>query len=118
MAVNLLTFGMWYLYAGGAVAIVFLTFGLGLMDENARGAWIFRPLLIPGVLMIWPLVLWRWFILMRGENLLDRHRMPRIKQDRIVLLFSVLVPIIIAVALFSRQDLSDLPAPILLEAVQ
>lgn len=118
MAVNLLTFGMWYLYAGGAVAIVFLTFGLNSMDENARGAWIFRPLLIPGVLLIWPLVLWRWFVLMRGENLLNRHRMPRVKQDRVTLVFSVLIPIIIVVALYSRQDPADLPAPILLEAVQ
>lgn len=118
MAVNLLNFGMWYLYAGGAVAIVFLTFGLNLVDENARGAWIFRPLLIPGVLLIWPLVLWRWYVLTRGETLLDRHRMPRSKQDLGVLIFSVLIPIIIVVALLSRQNPADLPAPILLEAVQ
>jgi hypothetical protein len=118
MAVNLLTFGMWYLYAGGVVAIVFLTFGLNQMDENARGAWIFRPLLIPGVLLIWPLVLWRWFVLKQGETLLDRHRMPRIKQERITLVFSILIPIIIIVALYSRQNSADLPAPVLLEAVE
>ena len=118
MAVNLLTFGMWYLYAGGAVAIVFLTFGLNMMDENARGAWIFRPLLIPGVLLIWPIVLWRWYVLKRGEVLLNRHRMPRIKQDRITLIFAILIPVIIVVALFSRQDVADLPAPVLLEAAQ
>ena len=50
-----------YLYAGAAVAAVFLLFGMGQIDENAQGAWIFRPLLIPGVLLIWPLVLWRWW---------------------------------------------------------
>ncbi|WP_299724763.1 hypothetical protein [uncultured Tateyamaria sp.] len=46
---------------GGLVAAVFLTIGMDRIDEDARGAYIFRPLLIPGVLLIWPIVLWRWW---------------------------------------------------------
>lgn len=46
---------------GGVVALVFLTIGMDRIDEDARGAYIFRPLLIPGILLIWPLVLWRWW---------------------------------------------------------
>lgn len=46
---------------GALVAAVFLTIGMDRIDEDARGAYIFRPLLIPGVLLIWPLVLWRWW---------------------------------------------------------
>ena len=70
---TLVMIATFYLYAGGAVAVVFLLFGLGQLDENAQGAWVFRPLLIPGVLLIWPLVIWRWMVLHRGEQKLDRH---------------------------------------------
>lgn len=118
MAVNLLLFGTWYLYAGGAVAAVFLTVGLGRVDENAQGAWIFRPLLIPGVLLIWPLVLWRWRVLVRGENRLDRHRMPRAGQDRLTLVFACAIVLIIALAFVARQDPEHLAAPVLLEAAR
>lgn len=118
MAVNLLHIATWYLYAGVGVAVVFLGFGLGRLDENARGAWMFRPLLIPGVLLIWPLVLWRWRVIHRGENRQDHHRMPRTRQERLSLVFIAAIPLIIAVALLSRQDSRDLAAPVLLEAAR
>ncbi len=108
--------GMFYLYVGGAVAVVFLVFGLGRIDENARGAWIFRPLLIPGVLLVWPLVIWRWVVLMRGEEKLDRHRMPRIRQERAQLVFVIVIPLILLVSFALRQDPASLSAPVLLEA--
>jgi hypothetical protein len=114
----LLTIGTWYLYAGAAVAVVFLTFGLGRLDENAQGAWIFRPLLIPGVLLIWPLVLWRCVVLARGEAKLDRHRMPRKGQDRVALAMICAIPIVIALALIVRQDPTTLAAPVQLEAAK
>ena len=118
MAQSLLTLGLWYLYAGGAVAAVFLTIGLGRLDENAREAWIFRPLLIPGVLLIWPLVLWRWRVLHKGENRLDRHRMPRAAQDRIALTFVCAIPLVIGIALISRQNPDALAPPVLLEVAK
>ena len=46
---------------GASVVAVFLTIGIDRTDENARGAYGFRPLLIPAILLIWPLVLWRWW---------------------------------------------------------
>ncbi len=107
-----------YLYAGAAVAAVFLLFGLGQLDENAQGAWVFRPLLIPGVLLIWPLVIWRWTVLRRGEQKLDRHRMPRIRQERVQLIFVILIPLILITAFAVRQDPTTLSAPVLLEAVK
>lgn len=107
-----------YLYAGAAVAVVFLLFGVGKLDENAQDAWVFRPLLIPGVLLIWPLVIWRWAVLRRGEQKLDRHRMPRIRQERAQLAFVIVIPLIIMTALFVRQDPDMLPAPELIEAAK
>lgn len=118
MAQSLLTLGIWYLYAGGAVAAVFLTIGMGRIDENAQEAWIFRPLLIPGVLLIWPLVLWRWRVLYRGENKLDRHKMPRAGQNRAAIAFICAIPLIIGIALISRQNTDALAAPVLLEAAK
>jgi len=113
---TLVMIATFYLYAGGAVAVVFLLFGLGQLDENAQGAWVFRPLLIPGVLLIWPLVIWRWMVLHRGEQKLDRHRMPRIRQERAQIAFIIVIPLIIVVALSLRQDPATLSGPILLEA--
>ncbi|MGC1489037.1 MAG: hypothetical protein WA784_14750 [Albidovulum sp.] len=114
----LLTIGTWYLYAGAAVAAWFLLFAVGRLDSNAEGAWVFRPLLIPGVLLIWPLVIWRYAVLRRGEERLDRHLMPRAGQDRAVLTMIIAIPIVIAAALLARQDQTTLAAPVLLEAAR
>ncbi len=108
----------WYLYAGAAVAVVFIVFGIGRLDENAEGAWVFRPLLIPGVLLIWPLVIWRSIVLWRGEEKMDRHRMPRRAQERAALAFVVAIALILVVALLVRQDPETLAQPVLLEAAK
>jgi len=110
--------GSIYLYIGGAVAALFLLFGLGRIDENAQEAWIFRPLLIPGVLLIWPMVIWRWIVLQRGEEKLDRHTMPRIRQELVQLAFVIAIPLILLVAFSVRQDPATLAAPVLLELPQ
>lgn len=114
----MITLATWYLYAGSAVSVWFLIFGIGRLDDNAQGAWVFRPLLIPGVLLIWPLVLWRCVVLWRGENKLDRHIMPRRAQERAALALVCAVTLIIVIALLARQDPDALPPPILLEAAK
>jgi hypothetical protein len=63
---------------GFAVGAVFLFFGIHRVDEDADGAVAFRPLLIIGIMLIWPLVLWRWYVLATGQdNWKRRHRPPR-----------------------------------------
>lgn len=47
--------------AGFGVAVAFLLFGLERTAPAARGAYAFRPLLVPGLMLLWPLVLWRWW---------------------------------------------------------
>lgn len=67
-----------WLIVGAAVTAVFLTIGIDRVDEDARGAYAFRPLLILGVLLIWPLVLWRWLRIETGtEHWMSRYRPPR-----------------------------------------
>ncbi len=44
-----------YVAIGAMVAVWFLFFGIERM-EAARGAYAFRPLLIPGAVLLWPLI--------------------------------------------------------------
>ncbi|MEM6481498.1 MAG: hypothetical protein AAF681_06595 [Pseudomonadota bacterium] len=68
----------WWLIVGAIVSGAFLSFGIDRIDEDARGAYAFRPLLIPAILLIWPLVLWRWIkIEARSEEWLRRYQPPR-----------------------------------------
>ena len=52
--------GLTYACAGLAVAAAFLVFGLERCDASARGSYAFRPLLVPGLMLLWPLVIFRW----------------------------------------------------------
>lgn len=113
---TLITIVTWYLYIGAAVAVWFILYAIGRLDENAESAWVFRPLLVPGVLLIWPLVLWRYMVLRRGEEKLDRHRMPRKRQERLALIFVFAIPLILILAIAVRQDPQKLAGPVLLEA--
>jgi hypothetical protein len=49
-----------YVWCGSAVAVAFLAFGLDRIDPAARGSYTFRPLLVPGLILLWPLVLVIW----------------------------------------------------------
>ena len=46
--------------AGLLVAAVFLLWGIERIDPSSHGAYAFRPLLIPGIVLLWPAVLARW----------------------------------------------------------
>lgn len=64
----LLQFAALYGAVGFGVGVAFLLFGLARCDAAARGAFGFRPLLLPGLMLLWPLVLWRWAVLARAED--------------------------------------------------
>ena len=53
---------------GAVVAVLFLVFGVDRIDPSANRSLAFRPLLIPGVVVLWPLVLGRWFVLERQRS--------------------------------------------------
>ena len=52
-----------YSTIGALVAAAFLTVGIERVEPGSRGSYAFRTLLIPGVCVLWPLVLWRWWVL-------------------------------------------------------
>lgn len=50
----------WYAAAGAVVAALFLLAGIDRVEPAARGSWLFRVLLVPGLVLLWPIVLLRW----------------------------------------------------------
>lgn len=95
----------YWAYAGLALAAVFLTIGIDRVEPNSRTSFIFRPLLIPGVVLLWPLVLWRWVVIETGRDRpLARHRPPRGTHKAVWIVFSLLIPAILVAGLIVRQD--------------
>jgi hypothetical protein len=51
-----------YLVCGLVFAIPFVLVGVGRIDPHAKhGSWGFRVLIIPGTILLWPLLGRRWF---------------------------------------------------------
>lgn len=51
-----------YICLGLTCAAPFLIYGLPRIDKNAEGASIwFRLIILPGFLIFYPLLMWRWF---------------------------------------------------------
>ena len=119
MAAMLVTLAQLWLWAGAAVAMPFLVFGIDRIDEDARGAYIFRTLLIPGILLIWPLVLWRWWVLETGRDDWRRRHLPeRAVHGRLWVAVAALIAVTLAAGLGLRQSPPEAPAPVLLEAAR
>ena len=51
-----------YLICGFVFAIPFAFVGVGKIDPHAaHGTWVFRLLIMPGTILLWPLLARRWF---------------------------------------------------------
>jgi hypothetical protein len=62
---TLLALASAYGAVGLLIAAVFLLVGIDRVSSAARGAYAFRPLLVPGLVLLWPLVVVRWATLAR-----------------------------------------------------
>lgn len=95
----------WWGAIGALVALVFLTIGIDRLDEDADGAYVFRPLLIPGILLIWPLVLWRWYRLNTDADHWAPRYQPRRHNHRIfAYAMPIAIMVVIATGLSVRQQ--------------
>lgn len=114
---TILDIATWWGWIGLAVAVTFLTIGIDRIDENARGAYVFRVLLVPAAILIWPLVLWRWIVLESGrDNWAKRHLPPRRSHGFAALAFAIAIPAIIITGVAIKQTWPADVAPVLLEA--
>ena len=101
-----------WLILGALVAVAFLGWGIDRLDEDARGAYAFRPLLIPAVLMIWPLVLWRWWVLAEGQDRVqDRYRPNRRLHGIVALALPVVLAAIVLTGFAVRQEVPAASPP-------
>lgn len=57
-----------YGVAGGIVALAFVFYGFDRIDTAAHGAYLMRPLLLPGLSLLWPIVVIRWITLERRKG--------------------------------------------------
>jgi len=93
-----------WLSLGAFVALVFLTIGIDRVDEDAQGAYMFRPLLIPGILVIWPLVLWRWYRYeTNSEKWPNRYDPPRKAHMVVAWILPIAIVLVILTGLLIRQ---------------
>ncbi|AXI46676.1 hypothetical protein C1J03_11980 [Sulfitobacter sp. SK012] len=90
--------------AGVLVAIPFLIFGMDRLDEDARGAYVFRPLLVPGIVLIWPAVVWRWYVLGSGKDTWPvKYRPRRHNHQWFALAMPIAIVAILVMGLSARQ---------------
>ena len=64
----LVGFAKAWLAIGCLVGLWFVAFAIDRIDPSARGAYAFRPLLMPGIALLWPYVIWRWLVLRNAQD--------------------------------------------------
>lgn len=99
---------------GAAIAAWFLLWEIDRRDPMARGSWAFRPLLIPGMVLLWPLVLWRLRAPATPSTTMGRHF--RAGHARAWGVLAVLLPILVLGALAIRQNGPTEAPPVRLSA--
>lgn len=65
MATQIVQGAMAYGAVGVVLGLAFLLWGIDRVDPSATGAYAFRPLLMPGLVLLWPVVAIRWAVLAR-----------------------------------------------------
>ncbi len=110
-AAGLITAAEVWLGIGTVVALAFLVFGLDRVEPNAKGGYVFRVLIAPGLCLLWPIVLWRWRLAAAGkEDWRNRHSPQRKATGWLGLGLAAAIMVILLTALLIRPG-GDAPPP-------
>lgn len=116
-AAGVIVFAEGWLAIGALVAIAFIFFGLDRVEANAHGGYVFRVLILPGLMLLWPIVLWRWRIALKdGEAWRERHSPERKRAGWFGLSMALGIVLILITALVARPH-DNPPAPVKIGAV-
>ena len=111
-AEGVVTFAEGWLAIGALVAIAFLVFGLDKVEANAQGGYVFRVLILPGLVLLWPVVLWRWRVAHQSsEDWHQRHSPQRTRAGWFGIMLAVAVFLILITAVIVRPGQTP-PAPV------
>ncbi len=116
---GLLAFCSAYLLVGAFVAFAFITFGLEGVDAAAREAYGFRILIYPGLVLLWPLVVWRWWSIVNGASDKPRPVAHHVRLHAFAWIFLlVMISSLLGIALFQSHAVISKPANSRLEKPQ
>jgi len=63
-----ITAGYIYTAIGAVIALAFVLVGVDRIDSAAQGAWLARLMWLPGLVLLWPVVVIRWIALERQRG--------------------------------------------------
>ena len=97
-----------YLVLGLCVAVSFLVLGIEAIDSAAEGSYVFRVLLLPGLVVLWPLVILRWAQVL--QPLEPRSNRSHMQRHAVIWMFLTLfIPVILILA--ANERAAPLPQP-------
>ncbi len=101
-----------WLAIGAVVALIFVTFGIDRIEPNAKNGYVFRVLILPGLCLLWPLVLWRWRLAESGgEDWRNRHSPQRKSAGWLGFGMAAAIAVILLIAATQRPPPVDSTAP-------
>ena len=104
-AAGVIVFAEAWLALGALVGIAFLVFGLDKVEPNAHGGYVFRVLILPGLILLWPVVLWRWRVAHQStEDWQNRHSPQRARAGSLGIAMAVGIVLILITAVLVRPD--------------
>lgn len=104
--------GIW-LSVGCLVALAFLMLGADRVLEDARGVYLFRVLVAPGIVLLWPIVLWRWYVREKGAlDWRDHHQPRRRLAGHLELAMAAALLVLLALAAVLASDPAAPPEPL------
>lgn len=105
--------GTMWLVVGALVALIFLGYAVDRLLDDARDVYLFRVLVAPGVILLWPIVLWQWRRRANSSIEWQSHHEPRRKLAGILeVAMAAMLIVILGLAITIGKPPNTLPDPV------